>query len=59
MRRPVAEGGAVGSSTRSLQPLYDLAMLDVQRLGNIGAGLKVLEMLMGHADFRPRNGGKA
>ena len=58
MRRPVAEGGAVGSSSRSLQPLYDLAMLDVQRPGNIGAGLKLLEMLT-VTGFKPRNGGRA
>ena len=58
MRRPGQEGGTAGSSTRSLQRLYDLAMHDVQRPGSIGAGLKVLEMLTDQG-FKPRDGGTA
>ena len=56
---PRPGGNGAESDTRSLQRLHDLAMLDVQRPGNIGAGLKVLEMLMARPDFRPRNGGQA
>ena len=57
MPHRVRDGGA-GFDTRSLQRLYDLAMLDVQRPGNIGAGLKLLETLT-VTGFKPRGGGKA
>lgn len=51
-------GGKAGD-TGSLSDLYALALRDMERPGNIGAGLKVAEMLMAHPGFRPRNGGKA
>ena len=56
MKRPT--GATVGNINR-LAYLFELARLDAQRPGNIGAGMKVLEMMMGRADFRPKNGGKA
>jgi len=43
----------------SLNDLFELARLDAQRPGNIGAGLKVLEALLNLPGFRPANGGKA
>ena len=55
---PRPSGNGAGSDTRSLQCLHDLAMLDIQRPGNIGAGLKVLEMLTDHG-FKPKGGGQA
>ncbi|WP_181391991.1 hypothetical protein [Deinococcus irradiatisoli] len=57
MRRPGQEGG--GSDTHRLQPLYEKALLDAQRPGNIGAGLKVLEALLNVAGFKPKDGAKA
>lgn len=56
MKRPTV--AAVGN-TRSLSRLYELACLDAQRPGNIGAGLKVLESMLILPRFQPRNGGKA
>ena len=56
MKRPT---DATVGSKQSLPHLYELACLDVQRPGNIGAGLKVLEALMDLAHFRPRAGGVA
>ncbi|WP_158679933.1 hypothetical protein [Deinococcus sp. NW-56] len=56
MKRPT--GDAVGNMG-SLSHLYELARLDAQRPGNIGAGLKLLEALLNRPGFRPRNGGKA
>ena len=55
---PRPGGNGAESDTRSLQRLHDLAMLDVQLPGNIGAGLKVLEMLTDHG-FKPKGGGQA
>ena len=55
---PRPSGNGAGSDTGSLQRLYDLAMLDVQRPGNIGAGLKLLATLT-VTGFKPRDGGKA
>lgn len=43
----------------SLAHLFHLAQLDAQRSGNVGAGLKVLEMLLALPAFRPRTGAKA
>lgn len=51
--------GGGNRDTRSLANLHALALLDMQRPGNIGAGLKVAEMLMALPGFRPRNGGQA
>lgn len=51
--------GGSNWDTRSLSDLHALALLDMQRPGNIGAGLKVAEMLMALPGFRPRNGGQA
>ncbi|WP_161780323.1 hypothetical protein [Deinococcus sp. RL] len=56
MKRPT--GDAVGN-VGSLSHLYELARLDAQRPGNIGAGLKVLDALLKLPGFRPRNGGRA
>lgn len=54
------DGGAVRAGTdHSLAYLYLLAQLDAQRPSTIGAGLKILEMLMALPAFRPPNGAKA
>ena len=46
MPRRVLDGRAVrATAALSLQQLYDLAVQDIQRPGNIGAGLKILETL--------------
>ncbi|OLV17491.1 hypothetical protein BOO71_0008686 [Deinococcus marmoris] len=39
--------------------MHELACLDAQRPGNIGAGLKVLEALMNLEGYRPAKGGRA
>lgn len=49
------EAARAGATSR-LQHLYELAKQDAERPGNIGAGLKVLEMLLNRADFRPMSG---
>ena len=59
MRRPGQEGGAGDENKGSLAHLHELARLDAQRPGNIGAGLKVLEMLLKLPGFRPDGGAKA
>lgn len=46
-------------NTGSLSDLFMLATLDMQRPGNIGAGLKVLDMLMARPGFRAPCGGRA
>ena len=56
MKRPTEQ--TVGN-TNSLSHLHELARLDAQRPGNIGAGLKILEMLMNRPGFRPDGGAKA
>lgn len=56
---PRPGGNGAGTSNHSLQRLWELARCDAQRPGNIGAGMKVLEMLMDCADFKPSNGGRA
>ncbi|WP_175607456.1 hypothetical protein [Deinococcus marmoris] len=56
MKRPTA--ASVGSKN-SLARLHELACLDAQRPGNIGAGLKVLEALMNLEGYRPAKGGRA
>ncbi|MFC4426971.1 hypothetical protein [Deinococcus navajonensis] len=56
MKRPTV--APVGHS-RGLSHLYELACLDAQRPGNIGAGLKVLESMLRLPHFQPRKGGKA
>lgn len=56
MKQPT--GVTVGNIC-SLQHLWELAQEAAQRPGNCGGPLKVLEMLMGRADLRPKNGGKA
>ena len=56
MKRPT--GATVGNTDR-LAYLFELARLDAQRPGNIGAGIKVMEALMNRADFKPSNGGQA
>ena len=55
---PRPSGNGAESDTGSLQRLYDLSVLALQRPGNIGAGLKVLEMLTDHG-FKPKGGGQA
>lgn len=57
MRRPGQEGGE--ANRNSLQRVWDMAVLDTQRQGNVGAGLKLLEALMNVVGFRPHDGGKA
>jgi hypothetical protein len=60
MTRPEREDGSAQASTApSLQRLWDMAQHAARRPGNYGGPLKVLEMLMGRADFRPKNSGKA
>ena len=56
MKRPT--GATVGNTDR-LAHLWELAQQAAQRSSHYGGPLKVLEMLMGRADFRPKNGGKA
>lgn len=56
MKRPT--GATVGNTDR-LAYLFELARLDAQRPGNIGAGIRVMEMLMNRTDFKPSNGGQA
>lgn len=56
---PRPGGNGASASDRSLQRLWELAQHAAQRPGNFGGPLKVLEMLMGRADFLPKNGGKA
>ena len=56
---PRPSGNGAGASNNSLQRLWELAQLDAQRPGNIGAGMKVLEMLMNRVDFKPSNSGQA
>lgn len=51
--------GATVGNTDKLAHLFELARLDAQRPGNIGAGIRVMEMLMNRADFKPSNGGQA
>jgi len=58
-RREQDGEAARANANSSLQPLWELGRLDAQRLGNIGAGIKVMEMLMSRADFKPSNGGQA
>lgn len=48
-----------GRNKSSLTDLYTLAVLDAQRPGNIGAGLKVLDMLMARPGFCAPRGGHA
>ena len=60
MTRPLAQdGSARAGAAPILQRIWELARLDAQRPGNIGAGIKVMEMLMSRADFKPSNGGQA
>ncbi|CAM3738225.1 hypothetical protein [Deinococcus frigens] len=62
MPRRDEDGGAKAAqagAVHSLDHLHELARLDAQRLGNTGAGLKVLEALMKLSSFRPKNGGMA
>ena len=60
MTRRVQDGGeARAGASASLQRLWEQAQQAAQRPGHYGGPLKVLEMLMGRADFRPKNGGKA
>ena len=60
MPRPIAEDGAArAGATTSLQHLWELAQQAAHRPSNSGGPLKVLEMLMNRADFRPRDGGRA
>ena len=56
MKRPTER--TVGN-TKRLAHLHELARLDAQRPGNIGAGLKILEALLKLPNFRPRSGAKA
>lgn len=58
MRRPGQEGDTC-RNTPGLSRLYELARMDAQRPGNIGAGLKVLDMLMARPGFRVPHGGHA
>ncbi len=59
MRRPPIQGGASSERKNSLHRLHELARLDAQRPGNIGAGLKILEALLKVAGFKPKGGSKA
>ena len=60
MTRPMREDGSARvGAVPSLQRLWDMAQHAAQRPGHYGGPLKVLAMLMDHADFRPKNGGKA
>ena len=60
MPHRIEDGAAARANTAaSLQHLWKLAQHAAQRPGNCGGPLKVLEMLMGRADFRPRDGGRA
>ena len=56
---PRPSGNGADASDHSLQPLWDLAQQAAHRPSNSGGPLKVLEMLMNRADFRPRDGGRA
>lgn len=59
MKAPVTGMTGGNGNTGSLTYLLQLALLDMQRPGNIGAGEKVAEMLLNRPGFRPRTGGKA
>lgn len=59
MSRPGQEGGAGGRDKPSLAYLHELARLDAQLPGNIGAGVKILEALLKLPGFRPTGGGQA
>ena len=56
MKRPT--GQTVGNMN-SLTHLHELARLDAQRPGNIGAGMKILEALLRLPSFKPKGGAKA
>lgn len=58
-RREQDGAAARAGAASSLQRLWELGRLDAERPGNIGAGIKVMEMLMNRADFKPSNGGQA
>lgn len=56
---PLPSDKEAGCNLHGLAHLFELARLDAQRPGNIGAGLKVLDMLMARPGFRVPRGGHA